>query len=87
MKKENKGKINPLAVACCSLLVFFMTLFILVPAGISAADVNSISVDYSSALALYETEETEEAESEEETFDMEKYVEDIKQQDDEALYL
>ena len=87
MKKENKGKINPLAVACCSLLVFFMTLFILVPAGISAADVNAISVDYSSALAMTESEEVEEAEPEEPAFDMEKYVQDIRQQDDEALYL
>ena len=87
MKKEIKGKINPLAVACCSLLVFFMTLFIFVPAGISAADVNRISVDYTSALALDMVQEIEEAESEEVTFDMEKTVQDIRQQDDEALYL
>ncbi|MBP5452196.1 MAG: transglycosylase SLT domain-containing protein [Treponema sp.] len=64
-----------------------MTLFIFVPAGISAADVNRISVDYTNALALDMVQEIEEAESEEVTFDMEKTVQDIRQQDDEALYL
>ncbi len=87
MKVERTAKINPLAVACCSLLGFFITLFIIIPAGISAADFNQIPVDYTSALAMYGPEEIEEAESESESFDMEKYVQDIKQQDDEALYL
>ena len=87
MKKERTGIIHPLAVACCSLLVFFMTLFIIIPAGISAADVNTISVEYSNALAMFDDGEADEPESEPEVFDLEQSAQDLKQQDDEALYL
>ncbi|MBO4319858.1 MAG: transglycosylase SLT domain-containing protein [Treponema sp.] len=87
MNLVKSGKINPLAVAFGSMLFVFLTLFIIVPAGISAADVNTITVDYTSALAMNDADEAEDPESEPEVFDMEQSVEDLKQQDDEALYL
>ena len=87
MNLVKSGKINPLAVAFGSMLFVFLTLFIIVPAGISVADVNTITVDYTSALAMNDADEAEDPESEPEVFDMEQSVEDLRQQDDEALYL